>query len=203
MTAMANGPPSGGMIRPPGPPGAMMGGPPGPPGMPGAPGYGAQQVASSMQQMSLGGPPVSATHMQLTAVRLSSSSPRCVGGCCGVSRSAEVCPWQEQQLGDPEAPPPLHITMRGGCCPQRQLSSSGLVCVPVQGGMPGPPPPPAGLSGPGSGGPRPPGSFGAAPRPMPMGPPSGGAPAGERSLETAGQQLWQAGHVYFVVRCVP
>lgn len=135
MTAMANGPPSGGMMRPPGPPGAMMGGPPGPPGMPGAPGYGAQQVASSMQQMSLGGPPVSATlcvdtYMQLPAVRLSS----CVGGCCGAFRPAVVCPWQaEQQLGDPEAPalaqPPLHITLRGrieGCRPQRQLSSSGL-----------------------------------------------------------------------------
>lgn len=76
------------------------------------------------------------THMQLTAVRLSSSSPRCVGGCCGASRPAEVCPWQEeQQLRDPEAPAlaqtPLHITLRDGCCPQRQLSSSGLVCVPA------------------------------------------------------------------------
>jgi hypothetical protein len=75
MTAMANGPPSGGMMRPPGPPGGpMMGGPPGPPGMPGAPGgYGAQQVASSMQQMSLGGPPVSASVFQHTAAAVSCS----------------------------------------------------------------------------------------------------------------------------------
>lgn len=56
MTAMANGPPSGGMMRPPGPPGPL-GGPPGPPGMPGVPGYGPQQLQSSMQQMNLGGPP--------------------------------------------------------------------------------------------------------------------------------------------------
>lgn len=53
---MANGPPSGGMMRPPGPMGAPPG-PPGMPGMPGAPVYGLQQAAAGMQQMSLGGPP--------------------------------------------------------------------------------------------------------------------------------------------------
>jgi hypothetical protein len=49
---MAKGPPSGGMMRPPGMPGPM-----GPAGGAPMPGYGAQQAAAGMQQMSLGGPP--------------------------------------------------------------------------------------------------------------------------------------------------
>lgn len=69
MTAMANGPPSEGMMRPPGPLG-------GPPGMPGAPGYGPQQAAAGMQQMSLGappGPPVStAANTSTTALHVTS-----------------------------------------------------------------------------------------------------------------------------------
>lgn len=49
---MANGPPSGGMMRPPGMPGPM-----GPAGAAPMPGYNPQQAAAGMQQMSLGGPP--------------------------------------------------------------------------------------------------------------------------------------------------
>eukprot|EP00775_Hariotina_reticulata_P004085 gene4085-4332_t len=53
---MMNGPPSGGMMRPPGPPVAL--GQPGA-GLQAAGGqtYSAQQAAAGMQQMSLGGPP--------------------------------------------------------------------------------------------------------------------------------------------------